>query len=106
MNIVWGEAGLHQLKIDASKKTMQGSRVSDGEKCQGKYLRKQSEGGGGGNQVAAKEEEDVDLYATLGLDIETATDKDIKKKYRRMSVKYHPDKNPGNAEAAKKFAEV
>jgi len=44
----------------------------------------------------------VDLYERLGLQPE-ANDRDIKKAYRKMSVEYHPDKNPGN-EA--KFREI
>ena len=37
----------------------------------------------------------VDLYERLGLQPE-ASDRDIKSAYRKMSVQYHPDKNPGN----------
>ena len=35
----------------------------------------------------------VDLYERLGLQPE-ANDRDIKKAYRKMSVEFHPDKNP------------
>lgn len=34
------------------------------------------------------------------------TDNEIKKKYREKSLKYHPDKNPGDEEAAAKFMEL
>lgn len=43
-----------------------------------------------------------DYYEELGV-AEDATSDEIKKAYRRLAVKYHPDKNPGNAEAEKKF---
>lgn len=48
---------------------------------------------------------DKDLYEILGL-ADDADEADIKKVYRKSSMKYHPDKNPGDAEAAKKFAEI
>lgn len=44
-------------------------------------------------------------YDILGVS-KTATDDEIKKAYRGMAKKYHPDLNPGNAEAAEKLKEV
>ncbi len=46
-----------------------------------------------------------DYYEVLGLS-KTATDDDIKKAYRQLAKKYHPDSNPGNAEAEAKFKEA
>jgi len=65
-------------------------------------------GGGGGRQrqqVAVPEIEEIDLYEIMGLD-EDATDKEIKKAFRKLSLKYHPDKNQGDGEAADKFREI
>jgi curved DNA-binding protein len=46
-----------------------------------------------------------DYYQLLGLK-KAATPEEIKKAYRKLAVKYHPDKNPGNKEAEEKFKEI
>ena len=48
---------------------------------------------------------DADYYKTMGVP-RNASAKDIKKAYRDLSKVWHPDKNPGNAEAEDKFAEI
>jgi curved DNA-binding protein len=46
-----------------------------------------------------------DYYKVLGVE-KTATQDEIKKAYRKLAVKYHPDKNAGNKEAEEKFKEI
>ena len=47
----------------------------------------------------------IDYYKILGLS-KNAPKEDIKKAYRKLARKYHPDVNPGDAEAEKKFKEI
>ena len=46
-----------------------------------------------------------DFYATLGVE-RTANQGQIKHAYRKKAMKCHPDKNPGNEEAAEQFKDL
>lgn len=47
----------------------------------------------------------IDYYKVLGI-TKTASEKEIKSAYRKLARKYHPDLNPDNKEAEKKFKEI
>lgn len=102
--ILWGEAGLHELDLVGNVPTeekvdpkalvglkIQGRRISDGERCSAMFQRIF-------DHEAAELEKD--LYEILGLQ-DDAGEQEIKKVYRKLSVKYHPDKNPGEEFKAK-----
>jgi DnaJ-class molecular chaperone len=89
----WGQAGLHVLKAKRSVPEegnyLYGKRRRDGDKVKATFVAKE------------EVEEELDPYEILGLDFD-ATDRQVKKAFRRMSIKYHPDKDPSE-EAAKQF---
>ena len=47
----------------------------------------------------------MDYYKILGIN-KDADENEIKKAYRKLAIKYHPDKNLGNKEAEEKFKEI
>merc|ERR1712156_887414 len=55
--------------------------------------------------MAASTSKGRDFYAILGVE-RTAGQGQIKQAYRKKAIKFHPDKNPGNEEAAEKFKEL
>ena len=95
-----GDAGLHVVKASEMKPEkgtfLEGKRKHDGDKCHAEFVSKDE---------IDEEMEEFYLYNILGVD-EDATEKQIKKAYHKLSLKYHPDKNPGNEEADTMFKKV
>ncbi len=46
-----------------------------------------------------------DYYEILGVNRQ-ASDEDIKRAYRRLAMRYHPDRNPGDPQAEERFKEA
>lgn len=55
--------------------------------------------------MASQDWIDKDFYSVLGVS-KDASQADIKKAYRKLARKYHPDQNPGDAAAEKKFKDI
>jgi len=47
----------------------------------------------------------IDYYEALGVE-RTADDKVLKTAFRKLAMEYHPDRNPNNPEAERKFKEI
>lgn len=57
-------------------------------------------------QAAKKNQGSTDYYKLFEMDRQTFDKTALRKAYYRLAKKYHPDKNPGDKEAEKKFKEI
>lgn len=80
-------------------------RQMDYDDIEDDYEEEEKEAHGSIDILNEKKDHDFHLYTRLGL-TKDATAADIKKAYRVTSLKVHPDKNPNDPEAAKKFQDV
>ena len=108
--IDWRSAGLHTVRFmnsGGNNKRLVGSRF-DGDPCSATFVRRlpagSSDDGGGGDDGGGDDDE-FDPYRVLGLDMD-ASESDIKRAFRKLSRKYHPDKNRGDSDAASMFERV
>ena len=96
--IDWSGAGMHNVKLSPDRRSMKGQRY-DGDKCSGTFQKRDTKASEERHKKRREEngvvDDEDDLYNVLGIDPE-ATENEIKKVYRRLSRKYHPDKNMNN----------
>lgn len=56
-------------------------------------------------ELELKKSKRKDYYKILGVE-KDASDPEIKKAYRKLAIVHHPDKNPGDEEAAERFQNI
>jgi len=109
IEIQWSGAGLHTVTLGPDRRSMKGQRY-DGDLCHAVFQRRDLEAGTKRHKErreanGADDEDEDDLYNVLGVDPDSE-ESTIKKAYRKLSRKYHPDKNRKNPEAAGMFEQI
>ena len=108
IQIDWAGAGVHTIQLSADRRSLKGQRY-DGDPCHAVYRKRDVESGKKRHKKQREEngadEDESDLYNVLGVDPDSEEGL-IKKAYRKLSRKWHPDKNRKNPEAAGMFEKI
>ena len=89
-----------------ARRGRRGGRGGDRDDREGLSPRRPgAEGRAGGGERVGGAMADRDLYSVLGVSRKASAD-EIKRAYRKLARKYHPDRNPGDEESEERFKEV
>ncbi|KAK4704356.1 hypothetical protein P7C70_g1852, partial [Phenoliferia sp. Uapishka_3] len=107
INCVHCKATLEYLTLPASVHPLDEPYQLKCAQCSQTWIVRPTKSRAAGKRRIGTDERPLDLgyYELLGLPVTCTTD-DVKKAYRRLAIKFHPDKNPNDPSAGEKFKDI